>query len=455
LPDNVIELYKLWGGMARCMDIMIVLASMHNQSVSVDSLLRLNHKLKNITKGIECYLTHDGYQLKVVPEDPDRSGPLFDILDPQYFIGVVISGKVHLIRQPKILVHLASVHMVARGERCQVVQLLSISVNTEHIWVMGSYWDNEMWELNSRGIVLWTTRENAKIEAHRAEDERKARNRERNGQKIDEARQVLVRKQFDITAINGLSGFFARTFVSYFHELRCVLYFFCPVNDVSSIILFYYRALKEASESNELRSSAEAVYQGWTKTTRQDINSFSLEKILQSDALDRAGEKSIGYPILFVTLTKNGFVESGGCMKKSVARYCLIDMPDRGLKCRITCNIPSAFFKVQEVGYVEKVVGHDPEPVLGRSYPHGLDCSQWTVFRVVPDSVRTKHLCWVTIYSVDGPIACRPLAYCVSPHRTLTTMYGNSDIATYSNGGFVIMGRTFSWQDILSKTSKF
>jgi len=281
------------------------------------------------------------------------------------------------------------------------------------------------------------------------DDERKAKNRRRNGDKIERrARQehkrynVFVAKYglspFPEVLINVTRGMLKESSLEFILSAQKSHI----IRDVQEVILRFMLFLHDASRTNEERSEAESRHEGWTKTTKRADNIASMQVIVGEGNTKESRKRTIGQvPVYMFILTHQGFKSCSGRAAHSVAVYFAIRRKDQGINARMTHTIPSAWRKINQLGQFQRVVGYNSEPVLARTYPHGLELEDWTVFRVNPTTVsgeNTHHLFWFTFYNADGIIATRPFTYAKKAFRSAHSSI-ESDIANICQDKITIL----------------
>jgi len=297
-------------------------------------------------------------------------------------------------------------------------------------------------------------------EESRLRKERNEKQRKRNGSKIDK-RAKAEHKRYNIFVERfGLKPFpqvlieiTRKELQVSILETAVSMVFKDIIKDVRDIILSYFIYLFEASRTNEERTEAESRHEGWTKTTKRSTNIASMQVVVSESNTNIARSTTIGeLPIHMFVLTHKGFEVSYGQASKSMAVYFAIQKKDDGISARMTHSIPSAFRKVNQIGVFNKIVGYNSEPILARAYPHGLEIENWTVFRVVPSTIRgdqTHLLLWFTVFSADGFIACRPFTYAKKALRGVPEKM-SSDIAHISQNRVTICESSYSLSKVFS-----
>lgn len=215
------------------------------------------------------------------------------------------------------------------------------------------------------------------------------------------------------------------------------------IDDVQNVIARFMFRLYEASRNNEVRTAAESHHEGWTKTTKKKENMASMQHVVSEEGLKIARDRTFGVePVYMFYLTQTGFQRSLGRTVHTIGIYFAVRRPDKGITARVTHSIPAAHRKMNQMLSYEKVVGYNAEPVLARTYPHGLEMADWTVFRIPPCTVKstqTKHLFWFTVYNADGCLGTRPFAY-VKKNSHYEGDF-ESDIASSYSGRYSILQR--------------
>jgi len=297
-------------------------------------------------------------------------------------------------------------------------------------------------------------------EENRLRKERNEKQRKRNGSKIDKKAKAEHKRYNIFVKRFGLKPFpqvlmeiTKKELQTSVLETSVSMVFKDIIKDVRDIILSYFIYLFEASRTNEERTEAESRHEGWTKTTKRSTNIASMQVVVSDSNTGIARSSTVGeLPILMFVLTHKGFEVSYGQATKSMAVYFAIQKKDDGISARMTHSIPSAFRKVNQIGVFNKIVGYNSEPILARTYPHGLEIENWTVFRVVPSTVRgdqTHLLLWFTFFSADGFIACRPFTYAKKALRGVPEKM-SSDIAQISQNRITICESSYSLSKIFS-----
>jgi hypothetical protein len=297
-------------------------------------------------------------------------------------------------------------------------------------------------------------------EEERLRAEKNARNRKRNGSKIDRRAKVEHKRYNIFVKRFGLKAFPQVLLNVTKKEINCAILesslsmvFVDVIKDVRDLVLKYFIYLYEASRTNEERTEAESRHEGWTKTTKRVTNMTTIQAVVSETNTIIARNSTIGeLPVYMFVLTHKGFEVNFGQASASMALYFAIRRKDVGISARMTFSIPSAFRKVNQIGIFNKVVGYNSEPILARTYPHGLEIEEWTVFRFLPSSVRgdqTHLLLWFTFFSSDGFIACRPFTYAKKALRGVPDMT-SSDIATIRQNQVVVQDTVYPLSKIYS-----
>jgi len=282
------------------------------------------------------------------------------------------------------------------------------------------------------------------MEGKKEERDRKARAREANGKKIEKkAKRNEMQYTKKVTAL----GLFAFPIAPTCHTrsqirdklLQSLLSMKTVhvIDDIIRLIVKTMRFMMEAAHSNEIRGDSPSRDEGWTKTTKRAQNIATLQVVVSEEGMQIARERTIGnHPIVMFVLTHRGFVRADGPCVRTTAVYFGVKLPDHGIKARLTHGLPSAWYKVNEIASVEKIVGFNSEPLISRGYPHSMELDSWTVFRIPPSVIKdsTKEALWMTFYDANGLIGTRPVLF-TKKYLEWDTAVVPTDIATLSPTG--------------------
>jgi len=136
-----------------------------------------------------------------------------------------------------------------------------------------------------------------------------------------------------------------------------------------------------------------------------------------------------------------------GIVHPSEGIYFAINIKDVGVTARMTHSIPSVFCNVNHVGWFEKIIGNDPEPISFAKVPH-LSMSEWTVFFVSPNVLRKDpQLLWFTIFSREGLISSCPFS-CAKEGKIRYPVFSVSDLGSVSERVIKIDRKIIPFVDI-------
>jgi len=194
------------------------------------------------------------------------------------------------------------------------------------------------------------------------------------------------------------------------------------IRDLRNIILRYSIWLLEGRRTNERRTLSKSRIPKWVRefdTFRRNDAETLIKSLLRKGI--------IGIPLYIFILREGKLHLFTGVVNSKETIYFAVKQRDVGITARLTHSIPSVYRNVNHVGWYEKIIGYDPEPISFSKIPN-LVTSDWTVFMVSPCVLgKDPRVLWFTVYSREGLISSCPFTCFRGKMQNLIT--SESDIA--------------------------
>jgi len=175
------------------------------------------------------------------------------------------------------------------------------------------------------------------------------------------------------------------------------------IRELRNIILRYSIWLLEGRRTNERRTLLKSRIPKWVR----EFDSFRRN---DAETLNKSLLRKgiIGLPLYVFTLREGKLHLFTGVVNSKETIYFAVKQRDVGITARLTHSIPSVYRSVNHVGWYEKIIGYDPEPISFSKIPY-LVTSDWTVFLVSSNVLRKDpRVLWFTVYSREGLISSCP-----------------------------------------------
>jgi len=170
-------------------------------------------------------------------------------------------------------------------------------------------------------------------------------------------------------------------------DVCCCLFFYVRIPELERLILNLYNLVNSNTVVGEIRESEAMEEDGCGKSSNDMIRKVSIQPIVE-----RAGN------VVMLQMSDKFHEVLHERVNPNLNLCIAVRQPDRGLVAWIDEGVPK-IPQCPSIVNMSRIVGRRQEYCLRRSFPLGLDWSQWTVWHVRAGQLRNRfQYYWFTVF---------------------------------------------------------